>query len=77
MMGLLNMISLGTGIPPVYLLGSMAQSRAAALTETEPSAKFFFERQSVWDEILHEFADRLFRWHYVKNGTYIRNTELR
>jgi hypothetical protein len=77
MMGLLNMISLGTGIPPVYLLGSMAQSRAAALTETEPSAKFFFERQSVWDEILHEFSERLFRWHYEKNGTYIRNTEIR
>lgn len=77
MAGLLNMVSLGTGIPPVYLLGSMAGSRAAALTETEPSAKFFFERQSVWDEILHEFADRLFRWHYEKNGSMIRNRELR
>jgi hypothetical protein len=62
LMGLLNMIALGSGIPLAYLAASFAGSRAGALTETEPSAKMFYDRQSQWDEILHEFADRLFDW---------------
>jgi hypothetical protein len=76
MNGLMNMISMGTGIPPAYLLGSMAGSRAAALTETEPASKFFFERQSIWDEILHEFAERLFKWAKDKRGIEIKNQEV-
>lgn len=68
MVGLMNLISLGTGIPPAYLIGTMAQNRAGVLTETEPSTKFFFERQCVWDEIFHGFFDRLSRWHYKNTG---------
>lgn len=62
MMGLLNMIALGSGVSLAYLASSFAGSRAGALTETEPSSKLFYDRQSTWDEILHEFADRLFDW---------------
>lgn len=62
MLGLLNMIALGPGIPLAYIAASFAGSRAGALTETEPSSKLFFDRQSIWDEILHEFSDRLFDW---------------
>lgn len=68
MIGLMNMISLGTGIPPAYLIGTMAANRAGVLSETEPSTKFFFERQSVWDEALHSIFDRLSRWHYDQTG---------
>lgn len=62
MIGLLNMIALGSGVSLAYLASSFAGSRAGALTETEPSSKLFYDRQSTWDEILHEFADRLFAW---------------
>ena len=68
MMGLMNLISMGCGLPPAYLIGAMSANRAAVLTETEPSTKFFFERQSVWDETLHAFYDRLSRWHYDQTG---------
>jgi hypothetical protein len=68
MMGLMNLIAMGAGIPPSYLIGAMSSNRAAVLTETEPSTKFFFERQSVWDEALHAFYDRLSRWHYDQTG---------
>lgn len=68
MVGLMNLISLGTGVPPAYLIGTMAANRAGVLTETEPSTKFFFERQCVWDEIFHGFFDRLARWHYSRTG---------
>lgn len=61
-MGLLNMIALGPGIPLAYIASSFAGSRGAALTETEPASKLFFDRQSLWDETLHEFANRLFDW---------------
>lgn len=73
--GLMNMISLGSGIPISYLITSFAASRAGALTETEPSSKMFFERQGIWDETLHEFAERLFRWARDKKGIQIKNTE--
>lgn len=62
LLGLLNMISLGSGIPLAYLAASFAGSRAAALTETEPASKLFYDRQSLWDEILHDFAERFFDW---------------
>ena len=68
MIGLMNMISLGTGVPPAYLIGTMAANRAGVLSETEPSTKFFFERQSIWDEALHSIFDRLARWHYKQTG---------
>lgn len=68
MVGLMNLISLGSGLPPAYLIGTMAQNRAGVLTETEPSTKFFFERQCVWDEIFHGFFERLSRWHYKRTG---------
>lgn len=72
--GLLNMISLGTGIPPAYLLSSFAGSRAAALTETEPATKMFLERQAIWDETLHSFSDRLFQW-AGRRGMQFQSTE--
>lgn len=75
-MGLLNLIALGTGISPTYLMGSFANSRAATLAETEPTSKMFFERQSIWDEILHEFAERLFTWLREKKGIDVGDTDV-
>ncbi len=73
-MGLLNLIALGFGISPAYIMGSFANSRAATLAETEPTSKLFFERQSIWDEILHEFAERLFSWLRDKKGIDVGDT---
>ena len=76
MQGLLNKIALGVGISPTYLLGSFGASRGAVLTETEPSSKFFFERQGIWDEILHDFSKRLFIWLREKKGVEIKDTSV-
>ena len=68
MMGLMNLIAMGSGINTAYLMGSMSINRAGVLAETEPSAKFFFERQSIWDETLHAMFDRLAKWHCQQTG---------
>lgn len=68
MMGLMNLIAMGCGLPPAYLIGSMSMNRAQVLAETEPATKFFFERQSTWDEALHSIFDRLAKWHYEQFG---------
>lgn len=72
LMGLINMLALGSGISTAYLAASFAGSRAGALTETEPSAKMFYDRQTLWDETFHGFADRLFNWAESK-GIHITN----
>ncbi len=73
--GLINLISLGSGIPPAYLLGSMGANRAGVLTETEPSGKFFVDRQALNEQMLHEMKYRLFKHMRDINGIRVKSDE--
>jgi intein/homing endonuclease len=55
-----NIISVGMGLPKEYLGISMAGARATALVATEPAAKVFEDRQYRIEWMLHQIAQRLF-----------------
>lgn len=73
--GLINLIAIGSGIPPAYLLGSMGANRAGVLAETEPSGKAFLDRQELNERILHEMKYRLFKYQRDVLGVRVRNEE--
>lgn len=73
--GLINLIAIGSGIPPAYLLGSMGANRAGVLAETEPSGKAFLDRQELNERILHEMKYRLFKYQRDVLGVRVKSDE--